>query len=96
MENLKNRLNCDVILSQDGIIDAENGSIEVVYRLLCAKGEGEYFLMEISTGDERELVCIGNDEKRARAFYSMCVSGQVTPCTLEACAQNVRACVWEF
>lgn len=96
MEILKNKLNCEVILSQSSVINAESGPIEAFYRLLCAKGEGEYFLMEISSGDERELVCIGNDEKRAREFYSMCLSGQVTPCTLEACAQNVRACVWEF
>ena len=96
MKNLKNKLNCDVILAESVAIEGENAILNVVYRLLSAKGEGEYFLMEISAGDERELVCIGNDEKRAREFYSMCLLGQVTPCTLEACAQNVRACVWEF
>ena len=96
MENLKNKLNCDVLESETIAVKGENEVIEVVYRLLSAKGEGEYFLIEISAGDERELVCIGNDEKKARDFYSMCMSGQVTPCTLEACAQNVRACVWEF
>ena len=96
MKNLKNKLNCDVLMCESVIVEGETETLNVVYRLLSAKGEGEYFLMEISTGDERELVCIGNDEKRAREFYSMCLLGSVTPCTLEACAQNVRACVWEF
>ena len=96
MKNVKSKLNCDELLSQRSIIEGENGAFEVVYRLLAARGEGEYFLIERSAKDERELVCIGNDEAKAREFYSMCVRGQVTPCTLEACAQNVRACVWEF
>ena len=96
MENVKKKLNCDVLLCQSAVIDGEHGALDITYRLLSARGEGEYFLMEIFAKDERELVCIGNDETRAREFYSMCVSGQVTPCTLEACAQNVRACVWEF
>ena len=96
MENVKSRLNCDVVLSQSARIVGENEILDVVYRLLFVRGEGEYFLVEISARDERELVCIGNDEVKAREFYSLCVSGQVTPCTLEACAQNVRACVWEF
>lgn len=96
MENVKSKLNCEELLSQRSTVVGEKDTFEVIYRLLAARGDGEYFLMEISAKDERELVCIGNNEEKAREFYSMCVKGQVTPCTLEACAQNVRACVWEF
>ena len=96
MKDVKSKLNCEELLFEQCVLLTESGSLEVTYRLLSARGEGVYFLMEISTKEERELVCIGTDEKKAREFYAMCVRGQVTPCTLEACAQNVRACVWEF
>ena len=96
MKNVKSRLNPRELVCESRVIGAESGPIEVKYRLLSAFGEGEYYLIEISTCDERELVCIGKEEDRARKFYSMCVNGQVTPCTLEACAENARACIWEF
>lgn len=96
MKNVKSRLNPRELICESRVMEAESGPIEVKYRLLSTYGEGEYFLIEISTRDERELVCIGKEEDRARKFYSMCVNGQVTPCTLEACAENVRACIWEF
>ena len=96
MKNVKSKLKPRELVCESAVIDTEDGPLEVKYRLLSACGEGEYYLMEISTKEERELVCIGKEEMRARIFYSMCVKGQVTPCTLEACAENVRACVWEF
>ena len=96
MKNVKSKLNCEELLCQIIELDAENEKFDVKYRLLSTCGEIVYYLMEVSAKDERELVCIGKEEDKAREFYSMCVRGQVTPCTLEACAQNVRACVWEF
>ena len=96
MISVKNKIGSREIICQTARIETENGALDVVYRLLSASGESEYFLMEIATNDERELVCIGKEEDKARRFYSMCVEGQVTPCTLEACAENVRACFWEF
>ena len=90
MKDSRRMMECQLIDKVDCIINSDIGIFKISYKLFSLKSEAEYYLIEISTESENELVAIGSRESEAREIYSMIISGQVTPATLKECVNSIK------
>lgn len=90
MKENPNKLECAIVDSVECIINSESGSFEIAYRLFSVKCDVTYYLVEISTDGESELMAVGQREGEAREIYTMLISAEVTPCTLRDCVNNLK------